>query len=214
MLEKYNSKVLSLLTLAVLLLFTLNSKASSNEQSVLILGDSLSAGYGMELNQGWVSLTQQYYNETSQDIDLINASISGETTAGGLKRLPALLEQHQVDWLLIELGGNDALQGHPPANIAANLEAIINIAKQQQIQVALMQIRIPPNYGKRYIQTFEQLYPQIAEQQQVHYLPFFIEDIAQQPELMQQDGIHPNQEAQSLISQKMRALLKDLLAKN
>lgn len=214
MLVKYNSKVLSLLTLAVLLLFTLNSKASSNEQSILILGDSLSAGYGMELNQSWVSLTQQYYNETSQNIDLINASISGETTAGGLKRLPSLLAQHQVDWLVIELGGNDGLQGHPPANIAANLEAIIDLAKQQQIKVALMQIRIPPNYGKRYLEAFENVYPQIAEQQQVHYLPFFIEDIAQQPELMQPDGIHPNQQAQGLISKKMRGLLTDLLANN
>ncbi len=214
MLLKYNSKVLSLLTLAVLLIFTLNSKASSNEQSILILGDSLSASYGMDLDQGWVSLTQQYYNETAQDIDLINASISGETTAGGLKRLPALLEQYQVDWLLIELGANDGLRGHQPTSIANNLNAIINLAKQQQVQVALMQMRIPPNYGQRYRQAFENLYPQIAQQQQVHYLPFFIEDIVLKPDLMQTDGLHPNQQAQSLISQKMRVVFKDLLARD
>nr|WP_256469384.1 arylesterase [Agarivorans sp. TSD2052] len=189
----------------------MNTKAFSNEKSILILGDSLSAGYGMSIDQAWVALSQQYYNDNNKRVDLINASISGETTAGGLRRLPGLLEQHNVDGLLIELGGNDGLQGHPTGNIETNLEAIIELAKQQDIKVALMQIRIPPNYGKRYRQAFEGLYPAIAEKHQVTYLPFFIEELATQAEFMQNDGIHPNQQAQPLISQKMRQQLLELV---
>ncbi|WP_205472819.1 arylesterase [Agarivorans sp. Alg241-V36] len=211
MMVRHKNKVLTLLTLSVLLFFTLSSKAFANTKSILILGDSLSAGYGMPIEQAWVSLTQQYYNETEQAIDLINASISGETTAGGLRRLPSLIQEHKIDWLLIELGGNDGLQGHPTTNIENNLNAIIALAKQNDIKIALMQIRIPPNYGKRYRQAFEGLYPKIAEQQQVSYLPFFIEDIATNSSLMQNDGIHPNQQAQPLISQKMREQLKELI---
>ncbi|UPW16782.1 arylesterase [Agarivorans sp. TSD2052] len=165
----------------------------------------------MSIDQAWVALSQQYYNDNNKRVDLINASISGETTAGGLRRLPGLLEQHNVDGLLIELGGNDGLQGHPTGNIETNLEAIIELAKQQDIKVALMQIRIPPNYGKRYRQAFEGLYPAIAEKHQVTYLPFFIEELATQAEFMQNDGIHPNQQAQPLISQKMRQQLLELV---
>ena len=211
MMVRHKNKVLTLITLSVLLFFTLSSKAFANTKSILILGDSLSAGYGMPIEQAWVFLTQQYYNETKQPIDLINASISGETTAGGLRRLPSLIQQHKIDWILLELGGNDGLQGHPTSNIEKNLNAIIALAKQNDIKIALMQIRIPPNYGKRYRQAFEGLYPKIAEQQQVRYLPFFIEDIATNPSLMQNDGIHPNQQAQPLISQKMREQLKELV---
>ncbi|MGY5453304.1 arylesterase [Agarivorans sp. MS3-6] len=211
MLVSRKSKFISLFTLVVLLFFTLNTKAFSNEKSILILGDSLSAGYGMSIDQAWVALSQQYYNDNNKRVDLINASISGETTAGGLRRLPGLLEQHNVDGLLIELGGNDGLQGHPTGNIETNLEAIIELAKQQDIKVALMQIRIPPNYGKRYRQAFEGLYPAIAEKHQVTYLPFFIEELATQAEFMQNDGIHPNQQAQPLISQKMRQQLLELV---
>ncbi|WP_411991257.1 arylesterase [Agarivorans sp. DSG3-1] len=211
MMVRHKSKSFSLFALFVLLFFTLNTKAFSNSKSILILGDSLSAGYGMTIDQGWVALSQQYYNVNNQPVDLINASISGETTAGGLRRLPSLLEQHNIDWLLIELGGNDGLQGHPTSNIENNLNAIIDLAKQHDVQVALMQIRIPPNYGKRYRQAFEGLYPKIAEQQQVAYLPFFIEDIATQTHLMQNDGIHPNQQAQPMISEQMQQQLLDLL---
>ncbi|WP_432452977.1 arylesterase [Agarivorans sp. QJM3NY_29] len=197
--------------LLVLLCLTINTKARANTKSMLILGDSLSAAYGMTLEQGWVSLTEQHYRDNNKPLYLINASISGETSAGALRRLPSLLAEHPVDWLLIELGGNDGLQGQAINSISDNLTAMVQLAKQQGIQVAVMQIRIPPNYGKRYTTAFESLYKTLAEQQQINYLPFFIEDIATQSELMQNDGIHPNQQAQALISRRMQQQLLELV---
>ncbi|WP_432463135.1 arylesterase [Agarivorans sp. QJM3NY_33] len=197
--------------LLVLLCLTINTKARANTKSMLILGDSLSAAYGMTLEQGWVSLTEQHYRDNNKPLYLINASISGETSAGALRRLPDLLAEHPVDWLLIELGGNDGLQGQAINSITDNLTAMVQLAKQQGIQVAVMQIRIPPNYGKRYTTAFESLYKTLAEQQQINYLPFFIEDIATQSELMQNDGIHPNQQAQALISRRMQQQLLELV---
>ncbi|WP_432467768.1 arylesterase [Agarivorans sp. Z349TD_8] len=197
--------------LLVLLCLTINTKARANSKSMLILGDSLSAAYGMTLEQGWVSLTEQHYRDNNKPLYLINASISGETSAGALRRLPDLLAEHPVDWLLIELGGNDGLQGQAINSITDNLTAMVQLAKQQGIRVAVMQIRIPPNYGKRYTTAFESLYKTLAEQQQINYLPFFIEDIATQSELMQNDGIHPNQQAQALISRRMQQQLLELV---
>jgi acyl-CoA thioesterase-1 len=180
-------------------------------QKLLILGDSLSAGYGMQQQQGWVHLLQQQSAAKKLPWRLVNASISGETTAGGLARLPELLQQHQPDTVLIELGGNDGLRGFPIPTIEKNLLQIIELVKAQRARPVLMQIRIPPNYGPRYNQMFVALYPRLAKQQQLTLWPFFMDQIAIEPNLMQADGIHPNVKAQAKISNMMLPLLEDLV---
>ncbi|HEX5792303.1 MAG TPA: arylesterase [Rheinheimera sp.] len=176
-------------------------------QKLLILGDSLSAAYGMQQQQGWPHLLQQ-----NTHWQLINASISGETTAGGAARLPALLQQHQPDVVLIELGGNDGLRGHAIDSIKSNLNEIITLVKQHKATPVLMQIRIPPNYGPRYGQQFSGIYPQLAEKHQITLWPFFMDSIAVNRELMQGDGIHPNSKAQPQISEFIGKLLAELAA--
>ncbi len=176
-------------------------------EKLLILGDSLSAAYGMQQHQGWPHLLQQ-----NTHWQLVNASISGETTAGGLARLPALLKQHHPKAVLIELGGNDGLRGFPVATVKSNLNEIIALVKQHNATPVLMQIRIPPNYGPRYVQQFSAIYPQLAQQQQITLWPFFMDDIATNSELMLPDGIHPNQAAQPLISEFVGKLLLGLAA--
>lgn len=176
----------------------------SQAQKLLILGDSLSAAYGMQQQQGWPYLLQQ-----RTDWQLINASISGETTAGGVARLPALLQQHQPDAVLIELGGNDGLRGHAIDTIESNLNEIITLVKQHKAAPVLMQIRIPPNYGPRYGQQFSGIYPQLAEKHQITLWPFFMDEIAVKSDLMLGDGIHPNSEAQPFISEFVGRLLAD-----
>lgn len=176
-------------------------------QKLLILGDSLSAAYGMQQQQGWPHLLQQ-----NTHWQLINASISGETTAGGAARLPALLQQHQPDVVLIELGGNDGLRGHAIDSIKSNLNEIITLVKQHKAAPVLMQIRIPPNYGPRYGQQFSGIYPQLAEKHQITLWPFFMDSIAVNRELMQGDGIHPNSKAQPQISEFIGKLLAELAA--
>ncbi|WP_333798285.1 arylesterase [Rheinheimera sp.] len=180
--------------------------AQAQPQKLLVLGDSLSAGYGMTQQQGWVHLLQQQQNSWQ----LINASISGETTAGGLARLPELLKKHQPDAVLIELGGNDGLRGFPIAQLEKNLSAMLKLVKQQQAKPILMQIRIPPNYGPRYNQLFVDLYPALAERHQAVYWPFFMDQVATKPELMLSDGIHPNEKAQPIIRDFVLPLLLKL----
>ncbi|MBV2127684.1 arylesterase [Arsukibacterium indicum] len=172
---------------------------------LLILGDSLSAAYGMQQQQGWPALLQD-----KTEWQLINASISGETTAGGLARLPALLTEHQPDVVLIELGGNDGLRGFSVELIQANLSKIITLVKQHNAEPLLMQIRIPPNYGPRYVRQFTALYPQLAETHDITLWPFFMDSIAINSNLMMADGIHPNVAAQPMISDFVADLLKDL----
>ena len=174
-------------------------------QKLLILGDSLSAAYGMQQQQGWPQLLQ-----SNTDWQLVNTSISGETTAGGLARLPALLKLHQPDVVLIELGGNDGLRGFTIDSIQTNLSKIITVTKQHKATPVLMQIRIPPNYGPRYGQLFSDIYPQLAEKHKLRLWPFFMDNIAVDNTLMQEDGIHPNSKAQPLISDFVGKLLLDL----
>ena len=180
--------------------------AQAQPQKLLILGDSLSAGYGMTQQQGWVHLLQQQ----QKSWQLINASISGETSGGALARLPALLEQYQPAVVLIEIGGNDGLRGFPVPRLRQNLEQLIKLSQDAGATPILMQIRIPPNYGPRYVQQFSAIYPQLAEQHQITLWPFFMDNIATNAELMLPDGIHPNQAAQPLISEFVGKLLADL----
>ena len=188
------------------LLFSLGANAA--ERSILILGDSISAGYGMDQSESWPELLSK---ELPPQYRLTNASISGETTAGALQRLPQLLKKNRFDIVVIELGGNDGLRGYPIIGIRNNLAALIKHSRQHGAEVALMSMKIPPNYGRRYSNAFEQLYPSLAEEFQLTYLPFILEDIAIDSSLMQADGIHPNAKAQPLIVTKVLTGLKELL---
>ena len=184
--------------------------AAVQAKTLLILGDSLSAGYGLSHQQSWVSVLQQKLEQQNSGWTLVNASISGETSGGGLARLPALLEQHNPDYVLIELGANDGLRGFPVPQLETNLNAIVTQIKQQQSKALLMQIRIPPNYGPRYTKLFTELYPKIAQEQQIPLWPFFMETIALKPQWMQADGLHPNLEAQPVIADLMLSLVSSL----
>ncbi|MDX2369067.1 MAG: arylesterase [Colwellia sp.] len=195
--------------------FANSSQASDNNisepSSILILGDSLSASFGMKENQGWVYQLNQTLEQQKSPYTLINASISGETTAGGLTRLPRILANNNIDYLLVELGGNDGLRGFPPSLIKNNLLQIIQLAQQKGIKVLLMDIKIPPNYGTRYNKLFNQTFTKVANIRDISLLPFFMESIAIKPELMQTDGIHPNIKAQPLIVAFMKQQLDSLI---
>ena len=190
-------------------LLLISDQLWAKEPKLLILGDSLSAAYGISQAQGWVSLLQDMWKD--QPVSVINAAISGETTDGALARLPRLLQQHQPTHIFVELGGNDGLQGHPINKMQQNLAEIIQLAQQQDIVVILQEMRIPTNYGKRYTEMFTQSYEALAQQFEVVMLPFFIQDIATDSNLMQKDGIHPNAEAQPLIAQDMYNKLGEII---
>lgn len=189
----------------------LQAQQAENPQSakVLILGDSLSAAYGLTQEQGWVSLLHNAWK--NQDISVVNAAISGETTDGALARLPRLLKQHSPTHLYIELGGNDGLQGHPVKKMQNNLQSMIDIAQKTGIEVILQQMQIPTNYGRRYNQMFTEMYSNLSIENKLPLIPFFLQDIALNKELMQGDGIHPNLEAQPLIADFMQQQLGPLI---
>lgn len=186
--------------------------ASEQPVRVLLLGDSLSASYGMAYEEGWVPRMQQLLDTEAQPVRIINASISGETTGGGQARLARLLQEHQPHVLWIELGGNDGLRGYPPPSIQANIESMIRMGQEQDARVWITRIEIPPNYGPRYNERFRSLFTELAENFDLPLLPFPIEDVALNPDLMMPDGIHPTSEAQPRIAEKMRtAVLQTLM---
>ncbi|HHQ4518197.1 TPA: arylesterase [Aeromonas veronii] len=185
--------------------------SSAQAQTLLVLGDSLSAGYQMQVEQSWPALLNQKWQEEGGKHTLLNASISGETTQGALARLPALLKEHKPDWLLIELGGNDGLRGFAPTITRQNLASMIALAKEQQTRVVLTQIQLPRNYGARYLRQFEQIFPELAQANDLPLLPFFMDDIALRPELMMNDGIHPTPAAQPKIRDKVAAFIEPLM---
>ncbi len=185
--------------------------ATIEAKSIVVLGDSISAGYGMEVQRGWVALLQHRLDQQGDGYRVFNESISGDTTAGGLARIDTVLEQYRPAILILELGANDGLRGLSPKIMRANLAEIINRAQQIGSQVLLLSMRIPPNYGKRYVEMFYNVYPQLAETADVTYVPFILEDVALVKELMQRDGLHPNAEAQALIADKVWQYLQPLL---
>lgn len=180
-------------------------------KNILIIGDSLSAGYGIEENKTWSALIKENLHKHYPDYSLINASISGETSSGGLSRLPALLEKYQPLILIIELGANDGLQGLPIQEVENNLSKMIQLGKKSQAQILLIGIRIPSNLGPVYTERFAAIYPKLAEQEKVLILPNLLEGVDEQPELFQEDALHPNQQAQSLISANVWNKLSGLL---
>jgi len=183
------------------------------QATILVFGDSLSASYGIAQNAGWVNLLQKRLAAQGYPHKVVNASISGETANGGLARFGRVLDTYHPNLVIIELGGNDGLRGLPLANIEANLAAMIKQCRAHGAQVLLAGMRLPPNYGPAYTKRFHEIYANLAERYGIALLPFFLEDIAQRPELMQADGIHPRAGAQAKLLDNIWTVLKPLLGK-
>ncbi|MGH8493853.1 MAG: arylesterase [Moraxellaceae bacterium] len=182
--------------------------------TILVFGDSISAAYGLEVEQGWVRLLQQKLDKSAPGKHLVvNGSLSGETTAGGKARLPALLKKHKPDIVVLELGGNDGLRGQAPAAMSANLKKMITDSRAAGASVLLFGMKIPPNYGRAYTQAFEQVFVTVAKAEKVPLLPFFLEGIGGHPELVQADGIHPIAKAQPILLSNAWPLLEKALKK-
>ncbi|MEM1080948.1 MAG: arylesterase [Pseudomonadota bacterium] len=186
----------SLLKAATMGLLLLLAPTGLAEVRVLVLGDSLSDAYNMPREAGWV---QRVDEALGDEVQMIDGSISGDTTSGALARLAALLDAHQPHALLVILGGNDGLRGLHPAQLQSNLSAIIEQAQAANARIALMQIRLPANLGRRYLEQFEGVYPQLADQYDIPLWPFFLEALVDQPGMMMDDGIHPSEQAQPVI---------------
>lgn len=184
---------------------------AATAKSIMVLGDSISAGYGIDVEKGWVTLLQQKFNAADNGYVISNESISGDTTAGGLARIDQALARHKPDWVLLELGANDGLRGLSPEAMKDNLAEMVRRSRQAGAQVLLLAMKIPPNYGKRYIDMFYEIYPRLADQLQLPWVPFILEEIALNPQLMQSDGLHPNALGQPFIADKIWRHLQPLL---
>lgn len=179
--------------------------------TLLVVGDSISAAFGLDSQQGWVALLEKRLEQEGFDHSVVNASISGDTTSGGLARLPALLAEHKPEMVIIELGGNDGLRGQPVAQLQQNLAAMIEQSQQAGAQVLLLGMRLPPNYGVRYTTAFAEVFDVLAKEKQVSLVPFFLEGVGGVATLMQADGIHPTAGAQSILLENVWPTLKPLL---
>ena len=197
--------IFSFLTISSILL------ADKDHTNLLIYGDSISAGYGMDTDKQWSEELQKILIKEKISLTIINKSLSGETTGGGLSRLENIIANSKPSYILIELGGNDALRGYPPAKIKNNIQEMINLSIKRGVKVLLMQIRILPNYGKRYQTSFESLYVEVSEENNIPLIPFMLNDIALNKELMLGDGIHPNATAQPLIAEFLYTNLLPLM---
>ncbi|MGE0622156.1 MAG: arylesterase [Pseudomonadales bacterium] len=176
------------------------------------MGDSISAAYGIQTEQGWVSLLAETLGRSEYPYEVVNGSISGETTAGGLARLPKALETHDPEVVIIELGGNDGLRGYPTETVRDNLRQMVELSLSDDREVLLVGMQIPPNYGPRYTRAFHEVFATVAEETGVPLVPFFLEKVALEPGLMQSDGIHPTAEAQPLLLETLWDYLEPLLA--
>lgn len=184
--------------------------AATNAQ-ILVLGDSLSAGYGIDVKDGWVQLLEERLAADGYDIEVVNASVSGDTSRQGAARLPKLLNTYEPEVVILELGGNDGLRGQPLKLMRANLSQMIERAQSAGARVLLLGIQIPPNYGKRYTEAFASVYPELADEYNTAFVPFFLQDVALNDELMQDDDIHPNAKAQPQLLDNVWPHLKPLL---
>lgn len=195
----------------LLVCFTLTAWSADDQRpTILVMGDSLSAGYGIDIDEGWVNLLREKLHDHYPH-EVVNASVSGEISRGGLNRLPRLLEEHQPEVVILELGGNDGLRGLPLNKLRENLSEMIERSQSSGAQVLLVGIQIPPNYGRRYTEDFKQLYPALAAKHQTPLVEFMLERVATDPNLMQQDGIHPKAEAQPRILENIWPELKPLM---
>lgn len=196
---------------SILLMLLVFIRPASANVSLVVLGDSLSAGYGINQADTWVAEIERRWQRDYPEFTIINASISGDTTQGGLNRLEDVVNQHQPDAVFIELGGNDGLRGFQIDNIRSNLNQMIEYLQQQDIKVAISQVEIPPNMGRRYTSEFRTVFGEVANDYDVILVPFFMLDIATDTNLMQRDGIHPNLAAQTLIADIMEPQLREIL---
>jgi acyl-CoA thioesterase-1 len=188
--------------------------AHADTPVILVFGDSISAGYGLErVQQGWVALLQTRLKEQEYGYDVINASVSGETTAGGLARLPRALALHHPKIVILELGGNDGLRALPIAQMRANLAQMADLAAAAGARVLLLGIRMPPNYGPDYTEQFRGSYVALAREKNLPLVPFLLNDVALSPDLMQADGIHPNALGEPKLLDNVWPALKPLLQK-
>ena len=179
--------------------------------TLLVVGDSISAAFGLDTRQGWVSLLEQRLAAEGFDYRVVNASVSGDTSAGGLARLPTLLTEHRPDLLIVELGGNDGLRGQAPAQLQQNLAAMVQQARKAGTRVLILGMKLPPNYGLRYTTAFADVFPQVAKEQDVALVPFLLEGAAGLPLMTQADGIHPTAAAQPRLLDNVWPVLKPLL---
>jgi acyl-CoA thioesterase I len=179
--------------------------------TILVFGDSLSAGYGVESGSGWVDLLKQRLSEKQLPYQVVNASISGDTSAGGLSRIAAELKRHRPDILILELGANDGLRGLPLKAMKNNLSSIIHQAKAIGAQVLLLGMQMPPNYGPRYTERFSAIYGELAKEQQLPLVPFLLKKVALDPALMQPDNLHPNSKGQPLLLEMVWPVLQPML---
>lgn len=180
--------------------------------TVLVLGDSLSAGFGIEVDQSWATLLQQRLADQGYEHRVVNASISGDTTEGGATRIGRALETFAPKLVIVELGGNDGLRGIPPGRMRSNLETIINASRAADAAVVLLGIRLPPNYGQRYIEDFERVFHDVAGELDVPWIEFFMDGVALNDDLMQSDGIHPNAAAQPILLDNAWPIIREALA--
>ena len=183
-------------------------------RTILVFGDSLSAALGIRPEQGWVALLAQRLQTQGYGYQVVNASVSGETSAGGLERLPRALQLHAPAIVILELGANDGLRGLPLSAMRTNLGRMVQLAQAAHARVLLVEMRIPPNYGPRYTEEFASIYPQLAQQYHLPLVPFLLEKVALDPALMQQDGLHPNAAAEPAVLDTLWPYLKPLLEKN
>ncbi len=184
-----------------------------NAQTILVFGDSLSAAYKLNPADGWVNLLQTKASQQKLGLKFVNASISGETTRGGLSRFKQALDKHQPDIVILELGANDGLRGFPPKVIQENLNRMIKLAKKKLANVLLAGIYLPPNYGKRYTEMFHNIYIDLAKQHNLTLIPFLLEGIGTNKSLMQSDGLHPSADAQPMIANTVWEKLSPLITK-
>ncbi|MBW0237798.1 arylesterase [Pseudomonas sp. D1HM] len=179
--------------------------------TILIVGDSISAAFGLDTRLGWVSLLEQRLGQQGYDDKVVNASVSGDTSAGGLARLPALLAAYKPEVVILELGGNDGLRGQQPAQLKQNLASMIEASQKAGAKVLLLGMQLPPNYGARYTRAFAEVYSQLGSEKKVALVPFLLEGVGGHPELMQADGVHPAVGAQGKLLDNVWPALKPLL---
>ncbi len=196
------------------MLFIALQNAVASDRTILVFGDSLSAAYGIRPEQGWVALLAQRLQAQGYGYEVVNASVSGETSNGGLQRLPRALQLHQPGVVILELGANDGLRGLPLGPTRENLTKMVQLSQAAGARVLLVGIRIPPNYGPRYTNDFAGLYPATARQYHVPLVPFLLDKVALDPTLMQDDGLHPNARGEPLVLETLWQGLQPLLKKN
>jgi acyl-CoA thioesterase I len=200
--------------LALFVLMVAGSSAMAGEPVILVFGDSISAGYGLDhVEQGWVELLKTRLKTQGYGYQVVNASVSGETTAGGLARLPRALELHHPTILILELGGNDGLRALPISQMRANLKTMVELASAAGAKTVLLGMRMPPNYGPEYTEQFRSTFSELANDKKLPLVPFLLNDIALSPKLMQGDQIHPNELGQPRLLDNVWPALKPLLSK-